>query len=206
MDNATNFPDGLEKGFAINHLGHFLLTNLLLDCLQQAGTSEFCARVVVVASNSHFGAHLNFDEFPLTKSTFSSWRDFMQFKSRSYKESKLCNVLFSNEFNRRMVEDNLLIRSNSLHPGSMINTGIAGKDGSWGKYLMLGLSPFTKTLQQATATSIYCAMSPDLEGVGGKYFNNCKECAPSTSAGNIEMALRLWEVSEQLCKQVLEKE
>lgn len=181
--------DGYETIFQVCHLSHFLLTNLLQDLL----ISSAPARVVVLSSESHRFANLNEQNISPEK---LSPTDPSQFISMfAYNNVKLCNLLFSNELNRRLSPKG--IYSNGVHPGNMVSTSLAR---NWWPYRLLYafVRPFTKSLQQAAATGVYCAVAPELEGTGGLYFNNCCQCQPSKSAEDVILARKLWEISEQM--------
>lgn len=175
--------DGIEQTVGVCHFGHFLLTSLLVPRLRAAAP----ARVVMVASESHrYPAQLDFARFPLTR---AQYRPLV-----AYGQAKLCNVLFANELTRRFAIAG--VYANSLHPGSMIGTSIFRN--SWAAKLIAGaLRPFTKSIAQGAATTVYCATAPELERVGGEYFSDCTRKPMSKGARNVEAAQRLWELSEQ---------
>ena len=176
--------DGLEQTVGVSHFGHFLLTSLLLPKLRAAAP----ARVVVVSSESHrHPSTLSFRHLPLTRERYRSLV--------AYGQAKLCNVLFANELTRRFASDG--IYANSLHPGTMIGTSIF-RDSLPAKLLAAVMRPFTKSIAQGAATTVYCASAPELERVGGKYFLDCREKEMSKGARDTEAARKLWELSEQL--------
>jgi NAD(P)-dependent dehydrogenase (short-subunit alcohol dehydrogenase family) len=175
--------DGYEATFAINHLGPFLLTNLLLDRL----TASAPARVVNVASTAHSAARkgIPFDDLQSQK----------HYKPmRVYGASKLANILFTSELARRTRGSGLT--ANSLHPGT-VRTGY-GADGDARGLLALGIKiggPLFLSPAKGARTSVYLASSPEVEGVTGKYFVKCKERKPRAQARDPEAATRLWQVS-----------
>jgi NAD(P)-dependent dehydrogenase (short-subunit alcohol dehydrogenase family) len=178
--------DGYEATFAINHLGPFLLTNLLLDRLRESAP----ARVVNVASMAHASARkgIPFDDLQSTE----RYRGM-----RVYGESKLANILFTLELARRLEGSN--VTANSLHPGT-VRTGY-GADGDARGFLAFGLKlsgPFFLTPAKGAETSIYLASSPEVEGVSGQYFVKCKPVQPKPPARDADAARRLWRVSEEL--------
>ncbi|XP_072871693.1 WW domain-containing oxidoreductase isoform X2 [Chlorocebus sabaeus] len=118
----------------------------------------------------------------------------------AYNRSKLCNVLFSNELHRRLSPRG--VTSNAVHPGNMMYSNIHR---SWWMYTLLFTlaRPFTKSMQQGAATTVYCAAAPELEGLGGMYFNNCCRCMPSPEAQSEETARALWALSERLIQERL---
>nr|XP_057908713.1 retinol dehydrogenase 12 isoform X1 [Doryrhamphus excisus]XP_057908714.1 retinol dehydrogenase 12 isoform X1 [Doryrhamphus excisus] len=179
--------DGFETQFAVNHLAHFLLTNLLLHKLKSSAPS----RVVTVSSIAHRGGRINFDDLFFTKRPYSSLE--------SYQQSKLANVLFSRELARRLRGSG--VSSFCLHPG-VIRTELSRHVEGWfpflGAILRLPSLLFMKTPWQGCQTSLYCAVTPGLEGQSGSYFSDCavKEAAPE--GRDDEVASRLWRESMRL--------
>jgi len=184
--------EGYEKHFAINHLGHFTLTNELLSVLVDSATDDFLSRVVVVASHSHYQGEINFRQLPLSIDTFGSI-----VTQKAYAQSKLCNVLFANELNRRMIAQGLPVRANSLHPATLVYSNL-GNESSLVRFFMGICSYFTRTLEQAAATSVFCALAEELENKGGEYYDACSTREPSDTAKDETIAARLWEVSTEL--------
>jgi NAD(P)-dependent dehydrogenase (short-subunit alcohol dehydrogenase family) len=179
-------PQGHEATFAINHLGPFLLTTLLLDRLRSSSP----ARVVTVASTAHKGARrgLDFDDLQATR-RYSGMR--------AYSASKLANILFTQELARRL--EGTGVTANCCHPGT-VSTGYA-RDGDASGFLAFGvkvIKPFILTPAKGARTSIYLASSPEVAGVSGRYFVKCRPRDPSKVARDPQAARRLWEVSEQL--------
>jgi NAD(P)-dependent dehydrogenase (short-subunit alcohol dehydrogenase family) len=178
--------DGYEATFAINHLGPFLLTNLLLDRLRASSP----ARIVNVASNAHGGARhgMPFDDLQSTR----RYRGM-----RVYGQSKLANILFTLELARRLAGTG--VTANSLHPGT-VRTGY-GHDGDARGFLAFGIkisSPFFLSPAKGARTSVYLASSPEVDGVSGEYFVKCRPHQPRRWAQDADAATRLWQVSEQL--------
>jgi len=177
--------DGLESTIATNHFAYFLLTNLLLDNIKK---SDY-ARIVNVASRAHEDAKIDFDSFTKNKSYFIF---------RAYGQSKLANVLFSNELARRLKDTNVTV--NSLHPG-FVQTDIGNKGTQW--YAKLVWTLMTKlravSTDEGAGTSIYLATSDEVKGVTGKYFSDSKEKKPQPLALDESLQKQVWEVSEKLC-------
>jgi retinol dehydrogenase 14 len=175
--------DGLEATFATNHLGTFLLTNLLLDVLKASAP----ARIVNVSSDAHFGAKVNFEDLQGEKK-FSGWR--------AYGQSKLAMILFTHELAKRLEGTGVTV--NSAHPG-VVRTNFANNNGlvTFGFRL---LRPFFISPQTAAKRILYVATSPDLDRVSGKYFTKMHEANSSPESYEDESAQRLWQVSEQLTK------
>ena len=176
-------PDGLEYSFAVNHLGHFLLTTLLLDQLK-ASTP---ARSVNVSSAAHHMGRDRVEKLRTGTGRAGGWQ--------AYCDSKLENALFTMELARRL--EGTRVTANCLHPG-VVRTRF-GKSGS--ALVPLGfllIYPFTINSDQGAQTSIYLASSPDVEEVSGKYFVRKRVSTASRLAQDPELAKRLWEFSEEL--------
>jgi NAD(P)-dependent dehydrogenase (short-subunit alcohol dehydrogenase family) len=171
--------DGFELAFGVNHLGHFLLTILLLDRLCDSAP----ARVVTVASAAHRRApRIDWDAVRRPTRTFTALPE--------YAVSKLCNVLFTQELARRKAGSG--VTTYALHPGT-IGSAI------W-RRLPGPLEPaaklFMRSEEQGAVTSIYCATAPELVGVSGRYYDHSREKAPSRVA-TPELAAELWAHSEE---------
>jgi len=178
--------DGYEATFAINHLGPFLFTMLLLDRLR----ADTPSRIVNVASTAHRSARrgLPFDDLQSTH-TYKGMR--------VYGESKLANILFTVELARRLAGTG--VTANCLHPGT-VATGYA-RDGDTHGFLAFGvkvIKPFVKTPEQGARTSVDLATSPEVADVSGGYFVNAKRRSPSKAAQDADAARRLWAASEAL--------
>ena len=174
--------DGFEYTFALNHLGYFLLTGLLLDLLK-AGKS---ARIINVSSQAHQGGHIHFDDLMLEKS-YSAMK--------AYSQSKLANVLFTYELARRL--EGTWIAVNCLHPGA-VRSNFGMELPGFMKVIMLIARPFLISSRKGAITPIYLASSPEVEGVTGKYFIKKQVANSSRESNDEQVARRLWEVSEQL--------
>jgi retinol dehydrogenase 12 len=187
-DAGAMFPrrresvDGIEMTLALNHLAPFLLSNLLLDTLKASAPS----RIVTVSSGAHLGARVYFDDLQFTR-RYRPWR--------AYGQSKLMNVLFTNELARRLAGSG--VTANALHPGFVASN--FGKRGSefWTATFTL-MRPFMISAEQGAQTVVYLASSPEVEGVTGGYYVNCRPTRSSDRARDEAVARRLWEVSERL--------
>jgi len=178
---------GIERQFVINHLGHFLLTNLLLDLVKAAPEG----RVAVVSSGqSTRGAPDQGIMFGQLSG--EGWYT----PNYGYGHSKLANTLFSLELNKRLAGTNA--RSNSLTPG-VIPTNLGRHMPRW-KTLTLETvgKVFTKTVPQGAATSCYVATAPGLSGAGGWFFKDCNPHRPGGHTEDSEMAAELWAVSAEI--------
>lgn len=176
-------PDGIEATFATNHLGYFLLTNLLCPVLIRSAP----ARIVTVSSIGHRGGTLDFDDLG-----FERGYGLM----KAYRRSKLANVLFSNELARQLAGTG--VTSNSLHPGG-VATNIWSGAPLWARLLIaLVVRPRLISAEAGAGTVVHLAASPDLDGVTGLYFEDQRPVAPSRLAQDEGLARRLWEVSAAL--------
>lgn len=176
--------DGIEMTLAVNHLAYFLLTGLLLDALNTSAS----ARIVNVASNSHFGQHLDFDNLELKRGYNPG---------KAYGRSKLCNLYFTYELARRLEGSGVTV--NAMHPG-FVATNMAANNG-WLVRLFLPLvHRKSLTPEQGASTVVYLASSPDVEGVTGKYFVREREVASDPVSYDESAAKRLWQFSEEMTK------
>jgi len=182
--------EGFEMTFGVNHLGHFLLADLLLDRIRASAP----ARIVNVSSHAHKGARhgLDFDDLQSTR----HYRGFAV-----YSKTKLANILFTRELARRL--DGTGVTANALHPGFVASRfGRDGDTGRLGDLAMVFIRPFAINSAQGARTSIYLASSPDVDGITGQYWYKCALSTPSRAAQDDDAAHRLWAVSEQLIASV----
>ncbi|MCG8612827.1 MAG: SDR family oxidoreductase [Pseudomonadales bacterium] len=175
--------DGHELMFAVNYLAHFLLTNLLLDRLKSSAQ----ARIVNVASDAHM----------LTKSLQIHDLSFEDgFKAlKVYSHSKLANILFTRELASRLGNSELTV--NAIHPGT-VATNLGAQNGWVGLILNKLMKIFLQSPEKGARTSIYACLSPDLNGVTGQYFANCRMHEPKPWAKDDVMAQQLWNASVKL--------
>lgn len=178
--------DGFEMQFQANHLGHFLLSSLLLDRLRHSAP----ARVVVVSSWGHTQARggLDFDDL--------QWATRPYRGSSVYSATKLMNLYFTFELARRTIGQGVTV--NALHPGFVASGFAMGGDTNW---LRLGIAvsrPFARSPEKGARTAVWLAASPDVADTTGRYFVDCRAKEPATAALDTEAARRLWEVSEEL--------
>ncbi len=179
--------DGHEAQFQVNHLGHFLLTNLLQDALARGAP----ARVVNVSSFAHTTARngLDFDDLDWERRRYGGFG--------VYSATKLMNILFTRELACRFDPD--VLTANALHPGFVAsNFAREGDLGLLGSVGMPLIRPFAISSQKGALTSIYLATSPDVEGITGQYFIKGKAVKPAAPALDDAAAARLWEISEKL--------
>ena len=175
--------DGIEATFAVNHLGYFLLTNLLLDLLVRSAP----ARVVTVASVGHRQGTMDFDDIG-----FERGYGLM----KAYARSKLANVLFAAELSRRVSGKG--VTSNSLHPGAVDTNIWSGAPRMAQPFIALLMRPFFISARQGGAFIVRLAVDPALDGVTGKYFEKGVESKPAALARDGALASRLWDESARL--------
>lgn len=181
LTKRSTTSDGLEVTFAVNHLGYFLLTNLLLDLLEVGAP----ARIVNVSSGAHTHAHLDFDDLQ-SEHAYNGWR--------AYSQSKLANVLFTYALAGRLRDMGVTV--NAVHPG-VVATNF-GRSGGFVRFGMRVAGRFMLSPEQGADTVIWLASSPEVEGVTGKYFAKRKTVRSSPESRNPAVQARLWQVSEQL--------
>jgi NAD(P)-dependent dehydrogenase (short-subunit alcohol dehydrogenase family) len=175
--------DGYERTFALNHLAPFLLTNLLLERMQQSPA----ARVVTVSSNAHRMGRIDFENLQ-GEGSYSG--------AKAYNQSKLANVLFTYELARKLHAST--VTANALHPG-VVRTGFGAEDpASVQRFLIPIVRPFMKSPTQGAATSIHLASAPELIHVSGRYFANRTEKKSAERTYDQEVAAQLWHVSTEL--------
>lgn len=187
INNAGGFfgyrkltEEGFEYTFGVNHLGPFLLTNLLKDCLISNGS-----RIINVSSAAQQAGKMNFDDL-MFEDKFAGFK--------AYAQAKLANIIFSYELDRRWGNEGISV--NAVHPGAVAtNFGNEAKPAF--KSLMKVGKPFLKTPEQGADTIVYLASSPEVEGVSGKYFASRKQIKSNNGSYNRENWIRLWEVSEE---------
>ncbi|CRL03608.1 CLUMA_CG016466, isoform A [Clunio marinus] len=184
--------DGIETTFQVSHLSHFYITLQLADRLNHE------SRVIVISSESHRFATL--PTSGLTRDQLSP--PYSKYWSMiQYNNSKLCNVLFAHELSRRWQSRGISVFV--LHPGNMVSTSLP-RNWWFYRFLFALVRPFTKSLQQAASTTIYCATAPELTGLTGVYFNNCYICQPSKLSQNETLAKELWRLSQEMIGEIFE--
>ena len=181
INSRQKTADGFEMQFGTNHLGPFALTNLLLPTLKKSAP----ARIVTVSSGAHWVGRLNFDDLNKERGPYIG--------ILHYATTKLENILFTRELARRL--EGTGVTANCLHPGG-VNTPIF--DAQIPAYASF-IRKVLRTPEDGAATSVFLATSPEVEGVSGEYFVDCKKARTSPASKNTANALRLWAVSEKLC-------
>ncbi|XP_072910489.1 retinol dehydrogenase 12-like isoform X2 [Hemitrygon akajei] len=163
--------DGFELQFGVNHLGHFLLTYLLIDLLKRSSP----ARIINVSSTAHKMGTIQFDDLNSEKSYSSV---------KAYAQSKLANILFTKELARKLE--------------GVVRTELARHLNPVTRFGLSLLRPFTKSPEHGAKTTNYCAIAPGLEKETGQYFSDCDLAPCSAAACDDETAKKLWEVSCQM--------
>lgn len=186
--------NGFEQQFAVNHLGHFILCNRLLDLVTAAPQG----RVVVVSSALHAQAPPNGIDFDNLDGRLG------YDPARMYGQSKLANALFTFELARRM--EATRVTANTLHPG-VANTNLDRSKAEWRRLasrLVAWSRPYVKSIPEAAATQVYVATSPALAAVSGIYFEDCNPVVPSSPhMRDPQLASTLWARSEELTRRYL---
>lgn len=179
--------DGVETTFAVNHLGHFLLTNLLMDRLRESGP----ARIVNLSSEAHrigYGdGRIAFDDL-MGERHYGGWK--------AYGQSKLANILFTRELSRRL--NPAEVTANAVHPGVVASQFGRNNRKGWMPWLQALYRPFARPSEKGADTAVWLAAAPENEGVTGKYFKDRKLRTPAPQACHDEDAARLWQVSAAL--------
>jgi NAD(P)-dependent dehydrogenase (short-subunit alcohol dehydrogenase family) len=181
--------DGLEQTFAVNHLSHFVLTNLLLDRLEAGAPS----RIVHVSSAANRSGGMDFGNLQFERGGYSLLK--------AYSRSKLANVMFSNELARRLAGRR--VTSNCLHPGA-VATNIWSHTSWYVRPVVSVLKMFMLSPARGAEHITYLASSPDVEGETGGYYENNRRVPPSPLGLDQALAGRLWEVSMQLAQPFLQ--
>ncbi|XP_053196839.1 retinol dehydrogenase 13-like [Scomber japonicus] len=185
---AWKTEDGFDMQFGVNHLGHFLLTNLLLDKLKESAPS----RVISLASLAHIVGKIDFEDLNWEKKKFDT--------KQAYCQSKLANVLFTRELAKRLQGTG--VTANALHPG-VVATELGRHTGMHqSRFSSTMLSPFfsllVKSPELGAQPIVYLAVAEEMEGVTGRYYDVLTEKEPAPQALDDEAARRLWDISSRL--------
>lgn len=190
--NGGVTDDGIGYTFGVNHLAPFLLTAELLPAVNRAA-----GRIVTTASEAHRGASMDFDAIRQPDGT-SGFTE--------YARSKLANILFTRELDRRLCEDESNVRANCLHPGAIPGSGFTRNLPTpiAGFFKLMEVFPdaissrFINTPAEGAATVVYLGASPSVQEAGGQYFADCSKQTPSNAALDDKTARRLWTESEEM--------
>ncbi|KAM3340931.1 hypothetical protein P3S68_028566 [Capsicum galapagoense] len=181
--------DGIEMQLATNHIGHFYLTNLLLDKMKETAKSTgIQGRIMNVSSLFYqvtYKGGIRFDKI----NDKNSYQDKL-----AYGQSKLANLLHSNELSRRLQEEGANITVNTVHPG-LILTPLMRYTSLSSKILRVFTYFMWKNIPQGAATTCHVALHPSLKGVTGKFFSDCNEHKPNKLAQDEAFARKLWDFS-----------
>jgi NAD(P)-dependent dehydrogenase (short-subunit alcohol dehydrogenase family) len=174
--------DKIERTFATNHLGYFLLTNLLLDNILQSHEGK----IINVSSEASRTGKINFDDLNLKE-------DYSTFKA--YAQSKLANIMFTYELARRL-DGKVVV--NCVHPGNVPNTKLGQGSNIYKKFIETLPQNLILTPEEGADTTIWLASSEEAKGISGKYFYKRNEIKSKDVSYDLEACKKLWDVSEQL--------
>ncbi|MCJ2017644.1 SDR family oxidoreductase [Methylobacterium sp. E-065] len=183
FDHRTLTVDGIERTWALDHLGYVLLTLELLDTLKASAAAGGKPRIVNVASAAHTRGHVDFDDIEGARRYGAM---------RAYAQAKLGNVLFTYALARRLRGEGITV--NALHPG-VINTGFARNTGGLFGTAWSLMRPFLTTPEKGAQTSLHVASAPELDGVTGRYFSHSKPKASSSESRDEGVQERVWALS-----------
>jgi NAD(P)-dependent dehydrogenase (short-subunit alcohol dehydrogenase family) len=173
--------DGLEMTFALNHMAYFVVTAVLLGKLGRG------ARIISTASGAHRRGALNFDDLQL-RHGYGGWR--------AYCRSKLCNILFTRELARRLAGGG--VTANAFHPGFVATRFGDGSGGLIGGFVGAAKAVGAISPEEGAKTLVHLAASPQVAGISGEYFYQCRPQLPAKAARDDAAARHLWEVSERI--------
>ena len=179
--------EGFENTFALNHMAYFYLTQLLLEMVRESSKG----RVVNVASSAHRNAELNFDDIQGIED-YKGWP--------TYSRSKLMNILFTYECNRRFKDSGVTF--NCLHPG-FVNSNFGNNNSGFARgSINAAKSLFAINVVKGARTSVYLAVSDEVEDISGKYFDKCKAVQSSDVSYNTDDQNKLWEMTENMIESI----
>ncbi len=179
--------EGLEATFALNHLAYFHLTNLLLPKLKKQND----CRIINVASDAHFGIDVEFDNLQ-GENQYDGWK--------AYKRSKLLNIMFTYQLATQLSGSNITV--NCLHPGFVASKFGNNNQGITGIGLRLAKMFAAISVPKGAKTSLYLAVSSEVEGVSGKYFHKCKTKESSRESYQTRNWEILWKTSKSILKSI----
>lgn len=183
FDRRELTVDGIERTWALDHLGYVLLTLELLDTLKASAAAGAKPRIVNVASAAHYRGHIDFSDIEGARRYGAM---------RAYAQAKLGNVLFTYALARRVKADGITV--NALHPG-VVKTGFAkNTGGAFGAVWSL-MRPFLIRPDKGAATSLHVATAPELDGVTGRYFSHSRPKTSSAESRDESVQERVWALS-----------
>ncbi len=174
---------GFEYQFGVNHLSHFLLTQLLIDMIRKSPSG----RIINVSSAAHFVGKIHFDDINL-KNSYSNFR--------AYSQAKLANVLFTNALCHRLQVEG--ITSNSLHPGVVASRFAHARDPKKSNLFIKWAGNFMLSPEKGAETSVYLASSPEVEDRSGQYYKKMKPVSSSKTSYNLDSVQKLWDLSLEM--------
>lgn len=180
--------DGIELQFATNHLGHFLMVNMLIDLLKSSAPS----RVVITSSLAHrFGS--------MDLENMVTLNKYIPHPYMTYCHTKLANVMFMKELSERLKGCGVTV--NSLHPGTVYTNGIQYNTIWYLKFLLTLLCYlYNKSLEEGAQTIIHLAVCEEVEEESGYFFADCKKDSYNPLVDDVMLRKKLWNVSEKLCE------
>ncbi|MGU3545633.1 SDR family oxidoreductase [Methylobacterium sp. A52T] len=183
FDQRTLTVDGIERTWALDHLGYVLLTLELLDTLKDAAAAGGKPRIVNVASAAHYRGHIDFDDVEGAR----------RYRAMgAYAQAKLANVLFTYALARRLRDSGITV--NAVHPG-VVNTGFAKNTGGLLGAAWALMRPLLITPEKGARTSLHVASDPGLDGVTGRYFSHSRPKVSSAESRDEAVQERLWALS-----------
>lgn len=184
--------DGFEVQFQTNHLGHFLLVNLLMDLLKVTGSAGHCPRIVITSSLAHRLGNIDLQNMP-------KFAKYVPHPFLTYCDTKLANLLFMKELDRRLEGSSVTV--NALHPGTVYTNGIRSVQIWYIKYFLLFLCYLYghRSEEDGAQTILHLALDESLEGISGLYFADCQPTNYSPVADDTTLAGKLWSLSETYC-------
>ncbi len=186
FDTFQTSEEGIEKTFATNHLSHFLLTALLLDLLMKAFEEASEARVIAVAGESHRNLSGDYERY-LSREGFD--------RRIAKRNSKLANLMFTYELSSRLQGTG--ITANAIHPGA-VATRLGRNNGLFSWLRHIGSHTLKRNLispEKGADTAVYLAVSPEVKGVTGNYFDKRKPVDSSPESRDKKAMQHLWELS-----------
>jgi len=173
--------DGFETHFGTNHLGHFLLFQLVKDLLLAATTEDFNSRVICLSSSGHNRSPILFDDYDFKKAGYD--------RLKAYGQSKTANIYLALEIERRYGKQG--IHAWAVHPGA-VSTNLARHIGDEYERQVEPFRKYTKSIPQGAATTVWAATGSDLEGKGGKYLEDCRVAKPRAPADSLMTGHSPW--------------
>lgn len=183
FDRRTLTVDGIERTWALDHLGYVLLTLELLESLKASAAAGGKPRIVNVASAAHYRGHIDFDDIEGARRYGAM---------RAYAQAKLGNVLFTYALARRLRDSGVAV--NCLHPG-VINTGFARNTGGLFGTAWSLMRPFLTSPDKGAQTSLHVASAPEFDGVTGRYFSHARPKTSSAESRDEAVQERVWALS-----------